>query len=65
MKENLQTLLDWLAIGTSLLWLAGVSLLFSNSALTAGWLLDAVALVVFGLVTIWGLWWLLRGLVSR
>ncbi len=65
MKEKIQIFVDWLAIGSSLLWLAGVSLLFSNSTLTEGWLLDFAALVAFGLAAIWAIRWLLRAFIPR
>jgi len=63
-KDKVQTFFDWLAIGGSLLWLAGIGLLFSNSALTEGWLLDFAALVVFGLAAIWALWWMIRSFIA-
>jgi hypothetical protein len=64
-KEKIQIFVHWLAIGLSLLWLAGVSLLFSNSTLTEGWLTDFTALVVFGLVVIWATWWILRAFIPK
>ena len=65
MKDRVQTFFDWLAIGASLVWLAGVGLLFSNSALTRGWLLDFGALLLFGLAGIWALWWMTRSFTPR
>jgi hypothetical protein len=65
MKETAQTFVDWLAIGSSLAWLAGVALLFTNSALTQGWMVDFAALVALGLAAIWAIWWLIRGSVLR
>lgn len=52
MKESLRNFIDWLAMGSSLLWLAGVAFLFLNSALSEGWWRDLAALVVFGLAPI-------------
>lgn len=49
----------------SLAWLAGVALLFTNSALTEGWMVDFAALVALGLAAIWAIWWLIRGSVLR
>jgi hypothetical protein len=65
LKEKLRTFVDWLAIGASLLWLAALGLLFSNSMLAPGWSQDAGALVAFGLAAIWAIWWLLRGILRR
>jgi hypothetical protein len=64
-KNTAQTFIDWLAIGSSLVWFAGVVLLFTNSALTPGWLPDFAVLTGLGLAAIWAIWWLIRGCVLR
>jgi hypothetical protein len=65
MKETAQTFVDWLAIGSSLVWLAGVALLFTNSALTPGWIVDFAALIGLGLAATWAIWWIVRGNMLR
>lgn len=65
MKDAVQRFVDWLAIGASLLWLCGLGLLFANSALTAGWLVDFFWLVLSGPALIWAIWWIIRSLLPR